>query len=173
MLANWRRCVQVCFSYKTKLASTKILFRHTSEGGGGFGAAKGMGIQHRRYYTTRTTQGRRQQGSQRKTIPQLDRTLQNRRCWPLASSYTTQSCYTLTSRQTCPALLLNPASRWHDANLAPTLTMWTTCLDTVLPSTPVLRWPYQGTHERVPVVDGGWCWWYGSSLISLSCYVAC
>ena len=41
------------------------------------------------------------------------------------------SCYTFTSRQTCPALLLNPASQGHDANLAPTLTMWT-CPDTFL-----------------------------------------
>ena len=38
-----------------------------------------------------------------------------------------RSCYTLTSRQICPALLLNPASRWHAANLTPTLTMLTTC----------------------------------------------
>ena len=46
------------------------------------------------------------------------------------------SCYTLTSRQTCPALLLNPASRWHDASPAPTLTMRTTCPDTFRPASP-------------------------------------
>ena len=46
-----------------------------------------MGIQHRRH-TARTTQRRRQQSSQRKTIPQVDRTLQNRRYWPLSSGYT-------------------------------------------------------------------------------------
>ena len=44
------------------------------------------------------------------------------------------SCYTLTSRQTGPALLLNPASQWHDANPAPTLTMHTTCMPRHLPA---------------------------------------
>ena len=44
------------------------------------------------------------------------------------------SCYTLTSRQTCPALLLNPALQGYDADIAPTLTMWTTCPDTFLPA---------------------------------------
>ena len=39
------------------------------------------------------------------------------------------SRYTLTSRKICPALLLNPASRWHAANLAPTLTIRTACPD--------------------------------------------
>ena len=44
------------------------------------------------------------------------------------------SCYILTSRQTSPVLLLNPASQWHDANPALTLTMRTTCLKTFLPA---------------------------------------
>ena len=44
------------------------------------------------------------------------------------------SCYTSASLQTGPVLLLNPASQWHHANLAPTPTMWTTCPDTFLPA---------------------------------------
>ena len=46
------------------------------------------------------------------------------------------SSYNLTSHQTCPALPLNPASRCHAANLAPTLTTLTTCPNISRPASP-------------------------------------